>query len=427
MGNAGRKYKHSAQQPMILMIFNHVFPHDSGFASRCRNELDLLSESEDVVVLCRKDRGSKEPKFITTPFRKITVLRFSPLTKAIERPDTVKYIAGIYEVIRAVDLFISFSFALINVLLTHSFRHKIKIHCVNSPLTLSLFTWCISLVFPVRRSVLEFHDLEPEMAKHIKNLPDNSLVMKVEYSLEKFLCRRFGKIIVSSETQKTVLAKRVGVREDNIFILPNLPKEETRENYSKVALLKKYNIVPSQFVVAYSSNLTFGYTTDGLEELFDTLPILLKTIPQLHIIIAGDGDGLALLQKKVKDVNLEQCLTFTGRIPDVYEIVTIADVCIIPWKKNVLSQTILPTKLLEYMSFGVAIIAPAFGEFKKSIINGETGLLYSDSTELNNALVQLYADPKKRKLLAQNAKGFYTQNFNKKEVAKQLIRFLNQP
>lgn len=424
MGNSGRKNEYIVQHPMILMIFNHIFPHDSGFASRCKNELDMLSESEDIMVLCRKDEGTNEPEVISTPFRKVQIHRFSPISKAIERPDTVKYIAGIYEIIRAVDLFISFSFALVTVLLTYSFKQKIKIHCVNSPLTLSLFTWCISLIFPVNRSVLEFHDLEPEMAKHIKNLSDKSIVMKIELFLETFLCRQFQKIIVTSETQKTVLSKRTGKSKERIFILPNLPKEIVRANYSKEPLLKKYNIVPTEFVVAYSSNLTFGYTTDGLEELLEDLPKLIQQIPQLHIIVAGDGDGLPLLRKKVKDLQLEKSVTFTGRIPDVFEIVAIADVCIIPWKKNVLSETILPTKLLEYMAFGVAIVAPSFGEFKKRIINGDTGLLYSDSTELIQALLQLNTDPQKRKYLAQNAKDYYTKKFNKKEIAEQLGLFL---
>jgi glycosyltransferase involved in cell wall biosynthesis len=212
-----------------------------------------------------------------------------------------------------------------------------------------------------------------------------------------------------------------------IFVLPNLGKELPNSKYNKAKLQGKYSILPSQFVIAYTGNLTFDYTTSGVEDLIAQVPSLIKSIPNIQFLIAGDGDGLALLQEAVGKNKLENHVRFTGRIADVYEVLAISNVAIIPWKQNELSETILPTKVLEYMAFGIAIVAPAFGEFKNLIQNGKTGLLYSNTNELSQKLLQLYSHPEQGKVLAENARTFYLNTYNKKELAGQLRTFLNTP
>lgn len=394
---------------MILFIFNNYFLDNSGFSKRSENELEILSKYVELKVLCRRNKNST--KIYKTTSRALDILLYDIASPVMERTDNKVYISGLYEIKRNVDLFIGISRSLISVL---NQNKNTKLYTVVSPLTVPLITYSWAKFFNASLEVLEFHDLEPELAKDIKKLSDKSFILRVEYFLEKFLCKRYKKIIVSSESQKERLLSRIDIPQDKIFVFPNFVKEE------KVSTDKSkkdhYDLGKNNFTLTYTGNLSYDYTIKGVIELIEQIPTIIKKIPNLKLVIAGDGDGKKYLEKAVLAFDVSKHVLFTGRIQDVQNLLKKSDVAIVPWIKDSMTETILPTKLLEYMLLKKAIIAPDFGEFKRIIQNGKNGLLYKDKRDLVKHLLFLAHNKAKRDQMGEMAYNSYKVLFNQRKL-----------
>lgn len=393
---------------MIYFIFNNKFPDNSGFGLRCQREVDLLSKHEDVTIICQTNKKNETKGEYKTPYKRVQINYFYTGYKLIERPNM--YIGLVYELVRNLQLFYSLGKTYYKVT-KNAKRKKDKIYVTSSPLTVPFLCYLFNYK-GLSNYVLEMHDLEPELAKHIKRLHDTSPVMRIEYFLEKFLSKRFSKIVVTSETQKQRILSRTSVNDKKVFVFPNLGNIDIHKTLEQKALLKKYNIPTDAFVVSYTGNLSYDYTIEGVQRLLQVFPELAKKIPQIRFLIAGDGEGLSLLKRTAKNAQTEKHIIFAGRVSDVSEILSITDVAVIPWIQDEMTETILPTKLLEYMAMKKTVIAPAFGEFKEIIISGKNGYLYNDVADLVSKLVTLYKNKSTRLKVGTMAYNTYTTKFN---------------
>ena len=409
---------------MIIYIFNHPFPAKSGFTNRCLKQLEQLVTLDKVVIVCRNSGTEPKKEIAELGGKTVPLFRFGAPVKHMERVER-GYASGWYEIIRNLALVSGFTTTLLKALFSAKGNKRLCV--VASPLTIPLYSFFIGKLTFASMEVLELHDLEPETAKDIKNLSDSSLVMKIEYFLEWFLSHAYKKVIVTSESQKKRLVQRAKLSAEKVFILPNLVPTPNLSQYSRSQVQKKYNIASKEFVIGYSSNLTYNYTIAGLAKLIKNFQALLQKAPLCKLIIAGDGDGLPVLQQITKEVGKELPITFTGRIPDVNELLSVTDIAIIPWEKNVMTEIILPTKLLEYMAAGKAIIAPNFGEFNMQLEHKKTALLYSNSEELQDMIIELYNNAELRKTLGQNAQQLYTEKFNSEDWNAKYTAFITKP
>ena len=133
---------------------------------------------------------------------------------------------------------------------------------------------------------------------------------------------------------------------------------------------------------------------------------------------------MPLLKKTAKNAQIEKHIIFAGRVSDVSEILTITDVAVIPWIQDEMTETILPTKLLEYMAMKKTVIAPAFGEFKEIIISGKNGFLYNDIDDLVSKLVTLNKNKSTRLKVGTMAYNTYTTKFNPEAFEAKYRNFL---
>lgn len=95
------------------------------------------------------------------------------------------------------------------------------------------------------------------------------------------------------------------------------------------------------------------------------------------------------------------------------------DVAIAPLADLEFNKCKSPLKYAEYTAFGWPVIAQNMEPYSSHILNGETGLLASDTDSWVNALDSLYRDVNLRKKLHFNALFACRQMFNIKEVARQ--------
>lgn len=78
-----------------------------------------------------------------------------------------------------------------------------------------------------------------------------------------------------------------------------------------------------------------------------------------HFAFIGAGDASAEVQALASRLDLDDWVTFTGRVPDevVFEYLSTADVGLCPDPLNPLNDVSTMNKTMEYMAFGVPVVA----------------------------------------------------------------------
>lgn len=126
--------------------------------------------------------------------------------------------------------------------------------------------------------------------------------------------------------------------------------------------------------------------------------------------------SLTIVGKISKEVEhqvqaLRNCdnVKFTGFIEfeKLQEMITYADVCVVPYKNVPDLAQIYPVKVLEYLSLGKPVIAPRIAGIQTMIKDGYNGLLFNpgDAKDLASKIELLYKDNNLREKISKNARN----------------------
>lgn len=115
----------------------------------------------------------------------------------------------------------------------------------------------------------------------------------------------------------------------------------------------------------------------GADLILEAFRQCIAALPELKLVLVGDGPFKAKLEDQVKAFNLDEKVIFTGRVnhADVAQLLFIADIAIIYHRGDAAEIVETPLKLFEYMAAGKAIIAPAVPNMEKILVNKVNALL----------------------------------------------------
>jgi glycosyltransferase involved in cell wall biosynthesis len=135
----------------------------------------------------------------------------------------------------------------------------------------------------------------------------------------------------------------------------------------------------------------------ALEVLLEAHACLLRSMPDVHLAIAGDGQTRAEVERRARELSLDGRVHFLGERDDVDAILRSLDVA-------ALSSDFegSPLFVLECMANGTPIVATAVGGLPQMVLDGETGVLVPprDPEALAGAIGRLLVDPERRAMLA---------------------------
>ena len=128
---------------------------------------------------------------------------------------------------------------------------------------------------------------------------------------------------------------------------------------------------------------------------------IIKTRPETHFLIVGDGPHEHEVKKQVTDLGLDERVHFAGGVNTVapyYHLMNVLMLC-----SN--SVETFPNVVLESMASGTPVITTDVGSVTEAIIDMETGLVVpqEDTLALANGAIKILSDSTLRNKIAINA------------------------
>jgi phosphatidylinositol alpha-1,6-mannosyltransferase len=141
----------------------------------------------------------------------------------------------------------------------------------------------------------------------------------------------------------------------------------------------------------------------GQDHLIQSLPEIVKRVPEAHLLMVGKGPYLDHLAKLVAVNKLENHVSFIGRIQyaELPQFICAGDVFAMPSRSRFggLEVEGLGIVYLEASACGLPVIAGESGGAPDAVIEGVTGLVVdgTNNTEITDAIVSLLNDSERAK------------------------------
>ncbi len=137
--------------------------------------------------------------------------------------------------------------------------------------------------------------------------------------------------------------------------------------------------------------------------LLASMPQLLRTHPDLSLVLAGDGPLRADLEQQAESLGIATRVRFLGERPDVASLLPAFDVFAMPSLTEGLSIA-----LLEACACGLAIVASEVGGNPEIVADRKRGILFpaGDDDALAAALLAMLADAPLRRRLGEAARDW---------------------
>jgi glycosyltransferase involved in cell wall biosynthesis len=140
------------------------------------------------------------------------------------------------------------------------------------------------------------------------------------------------------------------------------------------------------------------------------MPLVLRTAPQVRLLLVGGGPQEADLRALADRLGLEDVVHFVGRVPhdEVGRYCSVMDAMVFPRVSRRLTELVTPLKPLEAMAMGKLVAASEVGGHRELIRDGWNGRLFPAGSPdaLARCLVGLFEDPAGWDHMIGNARTF---------------------
>ena len=256
--------------------------------------------------------------------------------------------------------------------------------------------WPIGIFFKLwhgSRFVFDHHDLCPETFE--SRFPDGSpLLYRGLRFLERCTMRSADHVISTNESYRGLVMDRDGVRPEMMTVVRTGPDPDKMKAIAAVPARRRGR----QHLAAYIGVMG---PQDGVDIVIKVADFVVNTLQRTDIsfTLIGSGDCFDELVALRDGLKLGDFVEFTGRVPDetVREILSTADIGLSPDPRNPLNDVSTMNKTMEYMAFGLPVLAFDLRETRASAEEAGAYATPNDIEEMARMLVDLIDDEPRRK------------------------------
>lgn len=227
-----------------------------------------------------------------------------------------------------------------------------------------------------------------------------------KWLLYRWLLRAADHVFVQSEQMREDIAAQ-GIPSHKITAVP---MGISVEMCAAVNTFESRRLLPEDVpCVLYLGTLNKVRRLDFLVRAFAKVR---ESVPTAQLYLVGRGEDPedeAFLKHEVVRLNLESCVVFVGQLPqpEALQYVVEADVCASPFYPTPILRCASPTKLVEYMALGKAVVGNDHPEQKRLIEESGGGLCVAyDEQAFADAIVTLLQNPKTAQLMGERGRRY---------------------
>lgn len=272
------------------------------------------------------------------------------------------------------------------------------------------------------RVILDLHDLMPEFYQARYGHNAGSRLVRLVHWQEKLSCRFANHVITVSEPWRQTLVKR-GVPAAKCSVVMNVADHTIfRPQNVKSPALPDNGCLR----LIYHGTVTHRY---GIDLLLKAIAKIRQQAPDLHLTIHGGGEYYPQVVALAKELNLSDEIVFfsTGNIPlpDLPKLLQSAHVGLAPYRSDLFTDGIVPTKLMEYAALGMPAIAARTSAIQ-AYFEGTMVEFFTpgDVDDLARCLLVLYRDRNHLAKLAHGAEAF-NQRYNWEKLSHEYVNLID--
>jgi len=354
---------------VLIIVENLPCPFDRRV---WQEALALRASGHEVSIICPKGRGYAKS------FEVLEGVHIFRYYLPVEADSALGY-AFEY----AASLWMEFTLSLW-VAVTRGFD---VIHGCNPPDTVFLIAFG-------KRFIFDHHDINPELYE--AKFGRRDFWYRVVRLLERWTFAVADVSIATNESYRRIAIERGGMEPSRVFVVRS------------GADLTRVRSVAARNELRRGKRYLVGYVgvigkQEGLDLLLESIAYMRRTLRRddTHFVIVGDGTELVALRQLSRQLAIDDCVEFTGRLPDaaLWEILSTADVCVNPDRANEMNDKSTMNKILEYMALGKPIVQFDLTEGRCSAGDASAYARANDIADFAVKLCELLDNPERRRVM----------------------------
>lgn len=279
--------------------------------------------------------------------------------------------------------------------------------------------------FPGRRFVYNLQDVYPELGQALGVL-GHGPVAHLSRRVERVLRRRADKLIVLADDMRDVVCDS-DRRLRDVEVIPNWADTAAVTSVTASSNeFRRQHSLQDKFVVMYSGNLGRAHGV----ELLPQVAALLADLPDLVLLIVGDGPARQQVQDAVGRLGLKNTIFLPYQPKEkLSESLSAADVALILQRRSV-SGLVVPSKLYGILASGRPAVAavPAGCEVARVLENERAGIVVEPESAagIAAAVRDLYLSRDRAAELGTRARLAAVDRHDRRQATGSYIRLFEQ-
>lgn len=168
----------------------------------------------------------------------------------------------------------------------------------------------------------------------------------------------------------------------------------------------------------------------GSRLLVEAFSLVYQAMPLARLLVVGHFEPASLeaeVRSDAERLGVAGALQITGRAPfaEIGQFLARAAVGWVPWQAAAKNDKNVPTKLFEYMAYGLPVVSSDLASTRPFVRDGETGCLVmpADAHAHAEAILRLLRDPEGARAIGGRGQARVQAEWNWDEMGRRLVRF----